>query len=75
MQIERHHCLELGRERRDVDRRLYPKREADEPHPSAVDTVRAAIAKNSKSRNVPLSARVLAMFNGRNPARSGYVFQ
>ncbi|MEN6534998.1 MAG: tyrosine-type recombinase/integrase [Bryobacteraceae bacterium] len=38
-------------------------------------TVRAAIAKNSKSRNVPLSARVLAMFNGRNPARSGYVFQ
>jgi integrase len=37
-------------------------------------TVRAVIAKNSKSRNVPLSARVLDMLNGREPAESGYVF-
>ncbi len=37
-------------------------------------TVRATITKNSKSRNVPLSARVLAMRNGKNPAENGYVF-
>jgi len=38
-------------------------------------TVRASTAKNSKARNVPLSARVVEMLRHRGPAKSGYVFQ
>jgi integrase len=37
--------------------------------------VRSANSKNSKSRNVPLTARVVAMLKGRQPAKEGLVFR
>ena len=38
-------------------------------------TVRRRNAKNSKSRNVPLTARVVEVLRRRNPANSGLMFR
>ena len=37
--------------------------------------MRTSKSKNSKSRNVPLTARVLEMLTRRQPEKTGYVFQ